>query len=142
MSQKRRFGLPFSCIEKNMFEHIEVDIIITDFSSRNADRKCFTWILKDCYPTFYLFFSFDICISSYFHHHVSLKTLIWFVIFEREVRDLIFNQVPSPPKHMMSLERTILKDDPPLEMLYWYYPTLYIAKKNNNNFRKNLLYLI
>ena len=41
MSQERLNGLTILCIEKNMFENIDIDTIINDFASRNARRQCF-----------------------------------------------------------------------------------------------------
>ena len=41
MSQERLNDLAILCIEKNMLENIDVDTIINDFASRNAQRKCF-----------------------------------------------------------------------------------------------------
>ena len=41
MSQERLNDLANLCIEKNMLENINVDTIINDFASRNAQRQCF-----------------------------------------------------------------------------------------------------
>ena len=39
MSQEILNGLAILCIEKNMLENIDVDTIINDFASRNAQRQ-------------------------------------------------------------------------------------------------------
>ena len=41
MSQERLNDLAILCTEKNMLENIDVDTIINDFASRNAQRQCF-----------------------------------------------------------------------------------------------------
>ena len=42
MSQKKRLnGLTILCIETNMLENIDVNTIINDFASINAQRQCF-----------------------------------------------------------------------------------------------------
>ena len=42
MLQEILNDLAILCIEKNMLENINVDTIINDFASRNAQRQCFS----------------------------------------------------------------------------------------------------
>ncbi|XP_024986574.1 zinc finger MYM-type protein 1-like [Cynara cardunculus var. scolymus] len=41
MSQERLNGLAILCIEKDMFDNIDLDVITDDFTSKNARRICF-----------------------------------------------------------------------------------------------------
>ncbi|XP_024989249.1 uncharacterized protein LOC112523805 [Cynara cardunculus var. scolymus] len=41
MSQERLNGLAILCIEKDMLDNIDLDVIIDDFASKNARRSCF-----------------------------------------------------------------------------------------------------
>jgi hypothetical protein len=41
MSQERLNGLAMCCIEKNILDNIDLDIVLNDFASRNARRNCF-----------------------------------------------------------------------------------------------------
>ncbi|XP_062182263.1 uncharacterized protein LOC133886585 [Phragmites australis] len=41
MSQERLNGLAMCCIEKNVLDSIDLDIVLNDFASRNARRNCF-----------------------------------------------------------------------------------------------------
>ena len=41
MSQERLIGLATLCIEKNLLDEIDIDIIISDFTSVNVRRNCF-----------------------------------------------------------------------------------------------------
>uniref|UniRef100_A0A453JF72 Uncharacterized protein n=1 Tax=Aegilops tauschii subsp. strangulata TaxID=200361 RepID=A0A453JF72_AEGTS len=42
MSQERLNGLAMCCIEKNMLDNIDLDIVIDDFASKNARKSRFS----------------------------------------------------------------------------------------------------
>ncbi|VAI92795.1 unnamed protein product [Triticum turgidum subsp. durum] len=42
MSQDRLNGLAMCCIEKNMLDNIDLDIVIDDFASKNARKSRFS----------------------------------------------------------------------------------------------------
>ena len=46
ISQEMLKGLAIICIEKYTKEHVVVDIIISDFASRNTRMKCFVWAFE------------------------------------------------------------------------------------------------